>query len=96
MSLMELFKIILLLILIVCAVCVNLTKRLLPAIVIFMSYSSCMAVIWALTESPDLAVTEAAVGAGVSSILFFLTLKKLREADRGEDETTVQEREDGA
>ena len=28
-------------------------------------------------ESPDLAITEAAVGAGVTSILFFATLKKI-------------------
>ena len=86
MTVREIFQIILLLLLIVCAISVNLTKRLLPAIVIFMSYSSIMAVVWALTESPDLAITEAAVGACVSSILFFLTLKKLREEDRGEDE----------
>ena len=29
-------------------------------------------------ESPDLAITEAAVGAGVTSILFFATLKKIQ------------------
>ena len=28
-------------------------------------------------ESPDLAITEAAVGAGVTSLLFFVTLKKI-------------------
>ena len=37
-----------------------------------------MSIIWALLESPDLAITEAAVGAGVTSILFFVTLKKIR------------------
>jgi multicomponent Na+:H+ antiporter subunit B len=36
-----------------------------------------MAVIWILLESPDLAITEAAVGAGVTSLLFFVTLKKV-------------------
>ena len=71
------FKIILLILLIVCAIGVNLTKRLLPAIIIFMAYSTIMAVVWALLESPDLAVTEAAVGAGITSILFFLTLRRL-------------------
>ena len=86
MTVIEIFKILLLLLLVVCAISVNLTKRLLPAIIIFMSYSSIMAVVWALTESPDLAITEAAVGAGVSSMLFFLTLKKLKEEDRGEDD----------
>ena len=90
MTILEVFKIILLLLLIVCAISVNLTKRLLPAVVIFMSYSSIMAVVWALTESPDLAVTEAAVGAGVTSMLFFLTLKKLRGGERKENEEEEQ------
>ena len=38
-------------------------------------------------ESPDLAITEAAVGAGVTSILFFLTLRKVNE-----NEETGQEK----
>ena len=36
-----------------------------------------MSIIWILLESPDLAITEAAVGAGVTSLLFFITLKKI-------------------
>ena len=36
----------------------------------FMSYSSVMSILWFLLESPDLAITEAAVGAGVTSLLF--------------------------
>ena len=81
MTLLEIFKIILLVLLVVCAIAVNLTKRVLPAIIIFMAYSTIMAVVWTLLESPDLAITEAAVGTGVTSILFFLTLRRLgREA----------------
>jgi multicomponent Na+:H+ antiporter subunit B len=37
-----------------------------------------MSIVWVCLESPDLAITEAAVGAGVTSILFFVTLKKIR------------------
>ena len=48
-----------------------------------MSYSLVMSVIWFLLESPDLAITEAAVGAGVSSILFFVTLRKIRALAEG-------------
>lgn len=81
---MRLFEIILLFSLVVCAVSVAFTKDLLTSIVIFMSYSLIMCVIWVLLQSPDLAVTEAAVGAGVTSILFFVTLKKIR-AIRRED-----------
>ena len=81
---MRFFEMILLLSLIVCSVSVAFTKDLLTSIVIFMSYSLIMCVIWVLLQSPDLAITEAAVGAGVTSILFFVTLKKIR-AIRKED-----------
>ena len=81
---MRLFEIILLFSLVVCAVSVAFTKDLLTSIVIFMSYSLIMCVIWVLLQFPELAVTEAAVGAGVTSILFFVTLKKIR-AIRRED-----------
>ena len=75
---MKLFEIILLVCLIVCSVSVGFTRDLLTSIVIFMSYSLIMCVIWVLLQSPDLAITEAAVGAGVTSILFFFTLKNTR------------------
>lgn len=84
---MRLFEVILLVCLVVCAVSVGLTKDLLTSIVIFMSYSLIMCVIWVLLQSPDLAITEAAVGAGVTSILFFVTLKKIRAIRKeGQDE----------
>lgn len=88
---MKLFEMILLISLIVCSVSVAFTKDLLTSIIIFMSYSLIMCVIWILLQSPDLAITEAAVGAGVTSILFFITLKKIR-AIRREDR---HEREEG-
>ena len=80
----EILKILLLLLLVVCAVSVNLTKSLLQAVIIFLSYSSIMCILWVLMESPDLAITEAAVGAGVSSILCLVTLKKIRSEDAKE------------
>ncbi|KXL53326.1 putative monovalent cation/H+ antiporter subunit B [Anaerotignum neopropionicum] len=73
----EVIQIILLVFLVACALAVSLTKNLFVAVIVFMGYSSIMAVIWLFLESPDLAITEAAVGAGVDSILFFLTLKKV-------------------
>ena len=81
MELAKLYEIVLLLLLISCAVSVNLTKSLLHSVIIFMSYSSIMCILWILMESPDLAITEAAVGAGISGILFLVTLKKLRQMD---------------
>ena len=50
-----------------------------------MAYSVVMSIIWLLLESPDLAITEAAVGAGVTSVLFFVTLKKIHAMDDRKD-----------
>ena len=86
----NLFEIILLGFLVLCAVAVSFSKNLLNSILIFMSYSLVMAIIWILLESPDLAITEAAVGAGVTSLLFFVTLKKIhamREEDKENEQT---------
>ncbi len=81
---MRVFTYILMSFLIICAISVTLSKKLLNSILIFMSYSLVMSIIWMLLESPDLAITEAAVGAGVTSVLFFVTLKKIH-AMGGED-----------
>ena len=45
-----------------------------------------------LLESPDLAITEAAVGAGVTSLLFFVTLKKIHAMEQAiEEEQAIGE-----
>ena len=78
---MQIFTWILLGFMVVCAIAASLSKNLLNTVLIFMSYSLIMSVIWILLESPDLAITEAAVGAGITSVLFFLTLKKIHAID---------------
>lgn len=75
---MTIFQCILMGFLIICAVSVSFSKNLLNSILIYMSYSLVMAILWVCLESPDLAITEAAVGAGVTSVLFFVTLKKIQ------------------
>ena len=82
---MEAVKIILLILLVLCAVSVSFTKNLLTSVVIFMAYSLIMSIVWALLMAPDLAITEAAVGAGVTSVLFFITLRRIHLI-RGEEE----------
>lgn len=86
MELVEICRILLLVLLLGCVIGVNLARSLLQSVLVFMAYSSVMCVLWILMESPDLAITEAAVGAGVSGMLFLLTLKKLREIDRKDGE----------
>lgn len=80
---MNVFTYILMGFLVICAISVTFSKKLLNSILIFMSYSLIMSIIWFLLESPDLAITEAAVGAGVSSILFFVTLRKIKLLSEG-------------
>lgn len=70
-------EVMLLAFLVFCALAAVLAKRLAASVIVFMSYSSAMAILWLLLESPDLAMTEAAVGAGVTSLLFFLALRKV-------------------
>lgn len=87
---MEILEMILLTFLVVCALAVALSKNLLTTIVIFMAYSVIMSIIWMILESPDLAITEAAVGAGVTSVLFYITLKKIH-AMKGEEDDEAEE-----
>ncbi len=83
--------VILCLFLIFCAVAVSFTKSNLSAIVLFSAYSLIMAIIWIIMESPDLGITEAAVGAGVTSILFYATLKKINQIDLDLDLNEIDE-----
>ncbi len=89
----EILNYILLGFLVVCAVSVSFSKNLLNSILIFMSYSLVMSVIWILLKSPDLAITEAAVGAGITSVLFFITLKKIHAIQSGKREEEEDEPE---
>ena len=82
--------------LIVCAIAVCLTRNLLTSVIIYMGYSMIMSIIWITLESPDLAITEAAVGAGITSLLLFLTLRRLNlidqdEAHRKHEEETIRQ-----
>ena len=76
---MDLIELMLLGLLVVCGISACVSRNLLVSLVIFMAYSIIMSVVWVLLQAPDLAITEAAVGAGVSSLLLFLTLKKIRD-----------------
>ncbi len=88
---MTTFQCILMGFLIVCAVSVSFSRNLLNSILIYMSYSLIMSILWVCLESPDLAITEAAVGAGVTSVLFFATLKKIQAIRIEKDKTGKEE-----
>ena len=88
------FRLLLLAGLLVCAVATALVKKPLRAVIIYMAYSIIMSVIWILLEAPDLALTEAAVGAGITGILFFLTLRRIDRIDRDADVEETQGEEE--
>ena len=88
---METLSTLLLIFILVCAVTVSLTRDLLVAIILFMAQSTAMCVVWILLESPDLAITEAAVGAGVTTLLMFVALKKLHAIKTRRDQNDEQD-----
>lgn len=89
------FETILLTFLLVCAIGVSISKNLLSSVVIFTSYSLIVSVLWLMLESPDLAITEAAVGVGVTGTLFFVTLQNIKQLkDEGEAEGVVEDEDD--
>lgn len=76
-------NLLLLLFLVSTAVAVVLLRDLLAAAVVFSAYSLIMAILWSGLRAPDVALTEAAVGAGVTTVLFVVTIyKTIRKEDR--------------
>ena len=91
---MTVFRLVLLVGLVLCAIATALVKKPMQAVIIYMAYSVMMSVVWILLQSPDLAITEAAVGAGITSILFFLTLRRIDRIDRDADVEETQGEEE--
>ncbi|MBR3739950.1 MAG: DUF4040 domain-containing protein [Clostridia bacterium] len=89
---MEALNVILLLFIIACAAAVSFTRNLLSAVIIFMAQGLVLSVVWIMLRSPDLAITEAAVGAGVSSILMFAALKKIKAIDAKGEQADEKEK----
>lgn len=75
---LEIFSVIMLLFLIGSAIAVSCIKNLLSSVIVFMVYSLIMAILWEQLNAPDVAITEAAVGAGITTLLFVLTLKRIK------------------
>jgi multicomponent Na+:H+ antiporter subunit B len=51
-------------------------RNVVGSIVAFAGYSFGVAVLWAFLRAPDVALTEAAVGAGITTVLFLLTIAR--------------------
>ncbi len=77
----EIFHVMVLTFLIICAIAVAYIRDLLSAVILFAAYSLMMAVIWQQLDAPDIAMAEAAIGAGVTTLLFVVTISKTRRQE---------------
>lgn len=61
-----------------CALAVAGSRRLVSAIVVFAAYSTAMSVLWLLLLAPDVAMTEAAIGVGVNTVMFVAVMSQIQ------------------
>jgi uncharacterized MnhB-related membrane protein len=73
---------VLLIFVVICAVAAITVKDLVSAVMILGAYSFFMALLWAEMGSVDVSFTEAAVGAGVSTVLFIATISTTRRGSK--------------
>jgi multicomponent Na+:H+ antiporter subunit B len=62
-------------------------RDVLGSIIAFSAYSLSVAIVWVFLRAPDVGLTEAAVGAGVMTVLFLVTIAKTA---RPSDERTFE------
>lgn len=67
-------EVVLLVFVLLAAVSAALLRDLLASIIAFAAYSLGVSIIWVILQAPDVGLTEAAVGAGVMTLLFLLAV----------------------
>ena len=76
------FDLLLLLFLIGAALAVARAKDLFAAAIIFSSYSLVLCLLWQYRGAPDVAMTEAAVGAGITTVLFLVAIGRTTRREK--------------
>ncbi len=76
MSPNDVFDLLILSLLILSALAIARMKDLAAAVILFSVYSFALCLLWVHRGAPDVAMTEAAVGAGITAVLFFYTLAR--------------------
>jgi len=74
----------LLIILFTLSLTVILSKKLITGIIALSAFSLISALLFYVLRAPDVAITEAAVGAGVSTVIYLWTIKGTKEDDSHE------------
>ncbi|BEP29949.1 Na(+)/H(+) antiporter subunit B [Helicovermis profundi] len=67
------------LVMVITAIWVVITKSILKAIIIFAVVSLVSAVSFIFMHAPDVAITEASIGAGITTAIFILSYKRISE-----------------
>lgn len=67
---------------VVCALCAINVKDLLASIIFLSAFSLFMCLLWLEMGAVDVAFTEAAVGAGITTVLFVVTVFKTERMSR--------------
>jgi len=64
---------------VVVAFAVQIQRKLPDAIILFMGVSLGSVVLFFVFQAPDVALTEAVIGAGISALIFLMALKHFKE-----------------
>lgn len=65
---------------ILCVIAIEL-KDLLYTVIVLAGASITLAVIFYMLQAPDIAITQAAVGAGITTVLFIITISRTRRRE---------------
>ena len=82
---MQIFALIVVIVMLVSAVAIFFLRDLMASLVAFSVVSLSLSVLFVLLRAPDVAMTEASVGAGLGSLLFALTLRRMNLSNKEED-----------
>ncbi|RFF28029.1 MULTISPECIES: hydrogenase subunit MbhD domain-containing protein [unclassified Wenzhouxiangella] len=82
MSVSDLFDLLILALLITCVLGIARVRDLATAVTLFAIYSFVLCLLWAHRGAPDVAMTEAAVGAGITAVLFFTAIAKIGRREK--------------
>jgi uncharacterized MnhB-related membrane protein len=65
------------------------------AVILFISFGLLMALAWVRMRAPDVALAEAALGAGLTGPLFLAALRRMARIHKGERRLDIDEKRDG-
>ncbi|MEA1919007.1 MAG: hydrogenase subunit MbhD domain-containing protein [Campylobacterota bacterium] len=68
--------------LIITAVMIVLSRELATAVILFMGFGLGSTLLYVLFSAPDVALTEAVIGAGISSVVFLVALMQTDKRER--------------